>query len=101
MPVDWRDSLAYTEDDLALALRFGWIKRRSFGRGYKVTTEGRVHTREKIRQHDDFRALVTPLVDLEEAGRLSPSEKHESQIAISVCACRLNEAVSASQAGAC
>jgi hypothetical protein len=87
----WRESLAYTEDDLALALRFGWIKRRWFGRGYKETRKGVFHTREKIRQHDDFRALITPLVDLDDAGHLSPSEKHESQIAIAVCACRLNE----------
>jgi len=69
----WKESLAYTEDDLALTLRFGWVKRRWFGRGFKVT------------------ARITPLVDLENAGRLSPSEKHESQIAIAVCACRLNE----------
>jgi hypothetical protein len=88
---DWRESLAYTEDDLALALRFGWIKRRWFGRGYKQTIKGDVHTREKIRKHDDFRALITPLVDLDDAGRLSPEEKHESHIAITVCACRLNE----------
>jgi hypothetical protein len=88
---DWRESFAYTEDDLALALRFGWIKRRSFGRGYKQTIKGDVHTREKIREHEDFRALITPLVDLDDAGGLSPSEKHESQIAITVCACRLNE----------
>ena len=35
--------------------------------------------------------MITPLADLNDAGRLSPSEKHESQIAICVCACRLNE----------
>jgi len=87
----WKESLAYTEDDLALTLRFGWVKRRWFGRGFKVTRKGVFHTREQIRQHDGFRARITPLVDLENAGRLSPSEKHESQIAISVCACRLNE----------
>jgi hypothetical protein len=88
---DWKESFAYTEDDLALALRFGWIKRRWFGRGYKQTIKGDFHTREQIRQRDDFRALITPLADLDDAGRLSPSEKHESQIAICVCACRLNE----------
>jgi hypothetical protein len=91
MSVDWRESFAYTEDDLALALRWGWIKRRPFGRGYKQTTKGSVHTREQIRQNDEFRQLITPLADLEDAGRLSPEEKHESQIAICVCACRLNE----------
>jgi hypothetical protein len=79
---DWRESFAYTEDDLALALCFGWIKRRWFGRGYKQTVKGDVHTREQIREHDDFRALITPLVEMDGAGRLSPSEKRESQIAI-------------------
>jgi hypothetical protein len=91
MSVDWRESLAYTEQDLGLAVRFGWIKRRRFKGGYQATVKGNVHTREKIRQHDEFRALITPLVDLEDAGLLSPEEKHESQIAITVCACRLNE----------
>jgi hypothetical protein len=91
LSVEWRESFAYTDDDLALAVRWGWIKRRWFGRGYKQTTKGRVHTREKIRQHDEFRALITPLVELEDAGHLSPEEKRESQIAICVCACRLNE----------
>ncbi len=88
---DWRESLAYTEDDLALALRFGWIKRRWFGRGYKRTIKGEIHSTEQIRRNDEFRALITPLADLDVAGRLSPEEKHESQIAICVCACRLNE----------
>ena len=91
MSVDWRESFAYTEEDLARAVRFGWIKRRSFKDGYKQTIKGDVHTREQIRERDDFRALITPLADLDDAGRLSPSEKHESQIAICVCACRLNE----------
>ena len=91
MSVDWRESLAYTEEDLERAVRFGWIKRRWFNGGYRVTTKGSVHTREQIRGRDDFRALITPLSDLDDAGRLSPSEKHESQIAITACACRLNE----------
>lgn len=91
MSVDWRESFAYTEEDLARAVRFGWVKRRRFKGGYEVTTKGDVHTREQIRERDDFRALITPLADLNDAGRLSPSEKHESQIAITVCACRLNE----------
>ena len=50
-----------------------------------------MHTTEKIHQHDEFQALITPLADLEDAGRISPTEKHETQIAITVCACRLNE----------
>ena len=91
MNVDWRESLTYTDEDLERAVRFGWIKRRPFKGGHKVTTKGTIHTREQIRGHDDFRALITPLADLDAAGRLSPSEKHESQIAIAVCACRLNE----------
>jgi hypothetical protein len=91
MSVDWRESLAYTEEDLARAVRFGWIKKRRFKGGYEPTSKGAVHTREKIRQRDDFRALITPLADLDDAGHLSPSDKHESQIAITVCACRLNE----------
>jgi hypothetical protein len=72
-------------------VRHGWIKRRRFKGGYLQTVKGDVHTREQIRQNDAFRALITPLVDLYDAGRLSPEEKHESQIAITVCACRLNE----------
>jgi hypothetical protein len=88
---DWRESFAYSDEDLALALRFGWIKRRRFGRGYKQTIKGDFHTREQIRQNDEFRALITPLADMGDAGRLSPEEKHEAQIAICVCACRLNE----------
>ena len=91
MSVDWRESFPYTEEDLARAVRFGWIKRRLFKGGYRLTPKGDVHTKEQIRQRDDFRALVTPLVDLDDAGRLSPSEKHEMGIAICVCACRLNE----------
>jgi len=88
---DWTESFAYNDEDLALALRFGWIKHRSFGRGYKTTIKGDVHMREKIRQNDEFRALITPLADRDAGGRLSPEEKHEAQIAICVCACRLNE----------
>ncbi len=91
MSVDWRQLLAYTDQDLALAVRFGWIRRRRFKGGYRATTKGEVHTREQIRQHDEFRALITPLVDLDAAGRLTPQEKHESQIAITVRACRRNE----------
>jgi hypothetical protein len=91
MSVDWRESFAYSGEDLALAVRHGWIKRRRFKGGYQVTVKGDVHTREKIRQNDAFRALITPLADLDAASHLSPEEKHESRIAITVCACRLNE----------
>ena len=91
MSLDWRESFAYTEEDLSRAARFGWIKRRLFKGGYAVTPKGDVHGREQIREREDFRALITPLADLDDAGRLSPSEKHEMRIAICVCACRLNE----------
>lgn len=89
---DWRESLVYTEEDLALALRFGWIKRRSFGRGYKLTIKGDFHMREQIQQRDGYDALMAPLAELGvDASGFSPAEKHELQIAICVCACRLNE----------
>ena len=91
MSVDWRESFAYTEEDLALAVRHGWIKRRRFKGGYQQTVKGDFHMREQIREDDAFRALITPLADLDDAGRLPLKEKHESQIAVTVCACRLNE----------
>jgi hypothetical protein len=88
--VDELGDYSYTAEDLALALRFGWIKKRWRG-GYVQTDKGSFHAVEWIRKSDANRALVTPFVDAMDAGQMTADERRESQVTIAIIACRDNE----------
>ena len=81
----------YTVEEVTKACQHGWIRRRRFGRGLRVTAEGRRHTREWIRRDDDLRAHVALYCDKEDAGTLSRAEKREAQVEITLNAWRRNE----------
>jgi hypothetical protein len=81
----------YTVEEVAKACEHGWISPRRFGRGFKVTVKGRVHTQEWIRKDDDLRAHVALYSDKEDAGEMSPGEKRAAQIEITLNAWRRNE----------
>jgi hypothetical protein len=87
-----RDTISgYTVEEVAKACEHGWIRPRRFGRGFKVTAKGRVHTREWIRKDDDLRAHVALYTDKEDAEGMSMREKRAAQVEIALNAWRRNE----------
>jgi hypothetical protein len=88
-PVDGPLS-GYTADEIALACKHRWIKRRRFGRGYTVTDKGYFHTTEWINKDDEFRAYVSGLD--EKAAEMSEEEKHAAHVEMTLNAHRRNEA---------
>jgi hypothetical protein len=81
----------YTVEEIAKACEHGWIRRRRFGRGFKVTRKGLVHSREWIRKDDDLRAHVAVYADKQDAGEMSRGAKREAQVEIALNAWRRNE----------
>jgi hypothetical protein len=89
---DEHDTMSeYTAEEVAKACEHGWIRPRRFGRGFKVTAKGRVHSREWIRKDDDLRAHVALYSDKEDAEGMSRREKREAQVEIALNAWRRNE----------
>jgi hypothetical protein len=89
---DKRDTISeYTVEEIAKACEHGWIHPRRFGRGFKVTAKGRLHSREWIRKDDDLRAHVALYSDKEDAEGMSRREKRAAQVGIALNAWRRNE----------
>jgi hypothetical protein len=64
----------FTDEQIALCVEHGWLTRRRFGRGFKISEKGGFHTREWLAKDAEFYAFAEEYVAKADAGEMAEDE---------------------------